>query len=138
MKKTDAFRHFGYNHYKATRGVWSAEKDGAVLVTLWHQQMRYDCSSEGLGLYVDLDELHPAGDPDRDEIVANPRLRTRADRIKKAMNDHRLNLDIVVLFGPVGNDKGDAEPWVPAKQNNLVWRPVWVRQSDNFFRMEAR
>ena len=88
-------------------------------------------------MYVDLEEIHPVGSSHREELVMNARLRTRAGRLQRALDEPSMQLDVVILFGPVGNEAGEALAWRPKDHEMRHWRVTRVDAATNFFRMEA-
>lgn len=133
--KTQAFNELGYDH-KATRGVWTAERDQRVLVTLWHQQIRWWPNSSGGTLYLDMEELHPKGDPWRETLPNDSRHMKRARHLERVRSG-AAELDIVILFGPVGNDEGRAIAWHAQEHENRIWQVERVCLENGFFRVEA-
>jgi len=136
VRKTEAFNRLGYD-YRATRGVWSAERDGGVLMTIWQQEIRCEPIETGAFLYVDMNELHPIGSPHRDRLSIDAKPRSRSLRLKRALEDPQLTVDVVILLGRVGNSDGNVVIWRPEQQNGATWRPVWINDDNNFFRMET-
>ena len=138
VSKTEAFNALGYE-YKATRGVWTAEKSDSVLVTLWQRTIRWGNDERGSYLYVDLEELLEDGCWARTiaALPENPRHQTRANHLRKALFEG-ARLDVVILLGPVDNASGRSLAWVDGKNENLTWRVVHVAEDTGHYRVEAR
>lgn len=141
--KAKAFKCLGWKEYKSGKGVWSSEKEGAILITLWQQQIRWTPKAGGSALYVSMDELHPEGDPEKNRLqdMTRPQSRKhhkRAQRLLKAKKDPDIRIDVVVLFGPVGNDKGRAAPWDSKKFGFGPWKVNNINSETGFFHIEAK
>jgi hypothetical protein len=131
LTKVGAFQELGYE-YQSARGVWSAERGDRVLVTIWDQEVR---RLNGHGIYLDADELHPAGSPWREQAPRHPKHLKVAQRLKRMIGQNDL-LDVVVLFGPVGSPRF-ATTWRADEQDDLKWRVISVKDENGFFRIEA-
>ena len=136
MSKTEAFKSLGYE-YQATRGVWTAERQGRVLVTIWQRIIRYGLSDQGPFLYVDLLELLGDGLSRIAELPSETKHHRRADRLREAWSGES-ELDVVVLFGPLDNSSGEAIPWNADENEGFSWHVVRVDKESGHYRLEAR
>jgi len=138
MSKTEAFNALGYD-YEATRGVWTAEKADAVLVTLWQRTIRWDRDERGAFLYVDLNELLEDGcwGERIKALPDNPRHLTRAGHLRRVLRED-AKLDVVILLGPVDNATGKSLVWRDEENEGLTWRVVRVDDDTGHYRVEAR
>ena len=136
VSKTEALNALGYD-YKARRGVWTAERPGAVLITIWQRTVRWGRDNVGSFLYVDLCELLEDGFSRIAELPSISRHQTRAAHLRKSWLEG-AKLDIVMMLGPIDNSSGKSTVWIDAENDGFSWRVSHVADDSGNYRLEAR